>query len=71
MGLKDNSLETLIVEVTRLREKVKVLSNERDGIFQVVNGNKPTLMVLIERLNSIEERLQALESGRGDEKEAV
>ena len=71
MGLKDNSLETLIVEVTRLREKVKVLSNERDGIFQVVNGNKPTLMVLIERLNSIEERLQALESWRGDEKEAV
>ena len=50
--------------VWKLQEKIKILENERNGIFYVVDGDKPMLMRLIERLNRIEERIQSLEADR-------
>lgn len=53
----NRSLEWLYSEVFRLQEKVKILEAERDGIFIVRDGKKPTLMALIEKVESLEKRL--------------
>lgn len=57
MGEINKSLERLYSEVFRLQEKVKILEAERDGIFIVRDGKKPTLMALIEKVESLEKRL--------------
>lgn len=57
MGETNKSLEWLYSEVFRLQEKVKILEAERDGIFIVRDGKKPTLMALIEKVESLEKRL--------------
>ena len=64
MGMKNYSLEHMVDVVWKLQEKIKILENERNGIFYVVDGDKPMLMRLIERLNRIEERIQSLEADR-------
>ena len=64
MGMKNYSLEHMVDVVLKLQEKIKILENERNGIFYVVHGDKPMLMRLIERLNRIEERIQSLEADR-------
>lgn len=64
MGMKNYSLEHMVDVVLKLQEKIKILENERNGIFYVVDGDKPMLMRLIERLNRIEERIQSLEADR-------
>ena len=64
MGMKNYSLEHMVDVVWKLQEKIKILDNERNGIFYVVDGDKPMLMRLIERLNRIEERIQSLEADR-------
>lgn len=53
----NKSLNWLYSEVFRLQEKVKILEAERDGIFIVRDGEKPTLMALIEKVESLEKRL--------------
>ena len=57
MGEKNMTLDFLFEEVNRLQEKVKILEAERDGIFIVRDGKKPTLMALIEKVESLEKRL--------------
>ena len=64
MGMKNYSLEHMVDVVWKLQEKIKILENERNGIFYVVDGDKPMLMRLIERLNRIEERTQSLAADR-------
>ena len=64
MGMKNYSLEHMVDVVWKLQEKIKILENERNGIFYVVDGDKLMLMRLIERLNRIEERIQSLEADR-------
>ena len=64
MGMKNYSLEHMVDVVLKLQEKIKILENERNGIFYIVDGDKPMLMRLIERLNRIEERIQSLEADR-------
>lgn len=57
MSETNKSLNWLYSEVFRLQEKVKILEAERDGIFIVRDGKKPTLMALIEKVESLEKRL--------------
>ena len=57
MSETNKSLNWLYSEVFRLQEKVKILEAERDGIFIVRDGKKPTLMALIEKVGSLEKRL--------------
>ena len=64
MGMKNFSLECIVDEISRLREKIKILENERNGIFYVMNGDKPLMMRLIEKLEKIESRITELESDR-------
>lgn len=53
----NRSINWLYSEVFRLQDKVKILEAERDGIFIVRDGKKPTLMALIEKVESLEKRL--------------
>ena len=57
----NKSLNWLYSEVSRLQEKVKILDAERDGFFIVRDGKKPTLMALIEKVESLEKRIAGLE----------
>lgn len=57
MSETNKSLNWLYSEVFKLQEKVKILEAERDGIFIVRDGKKPTLMALIEKVESLEKRL--------------
>ena len=64
MGMKNYSLENMVDVVWKLQEKIKILENERNGIFYVMNGDKPLMMRLIEKLEKIESRITELEADR-------